>query len=130
MRPPHTPQIRLYRDWLTARRGLTFDSYAAMHHWSVTDLSAFWQSIWDYFDVQSPTPHTSVVQGDMPQARWFAGAQVNYVAQVFRHVEAAHAADLPAIISHSEESLASGAGARAQKLAPRGRPGAPPGGAQ
>ncbi len=112
MRPPHTPQIRLYRDWLTAKRGLTFDSYAAMHHWSVTDLSAFWQSIWDYFDVQSPTPHTSVVQGDMPQARWFAGAQVNYVAQVFRHVEAAHAADLPAIISHSEESLASGASAR------------------
>jgi len=112
MRPPHTPQIRLYRDWLTARRGLTFDSYAAMHHWSVTDLSAFWQSIWDYFDVQSPTPHASVVQGDMPNTRWFAGAQVNYVAQVFRHVEAAHAADLPAIISHSEESLASGAAAR------------------
>ncbi|MFN5348347.1 MAG: acetoacetate--CoA ligase [Polaromonas sp.] len=112
MRPPHTPQIRLYCDWLTARRGLTFDSYAAMHHWSVTDLSAFWQSIWDYFDVQSPTPHTSVVQGHMPSARWFAGAQVNYVAQVFRHVEAAHAADLPAIISHTEESLASGAAAR------------------
>ena len=112
MRPPHLPQIRLYRDWLTARRGLTFDSYAAMHHWSVTDLGAFWQSIWDYFDVQSPTPHTSVVQGDMPNTRWFAGAQVNYVSQVFRHVEAAQAADLPAIISHNEESLASGAAAR------------------
>jgi acetoacetyl-CoA synthetase len=112
MRPPHTPQIRLYRDWLTAHRGLTFDSYAALHSWSVTDLSGFWQSIWDYFDVQSPTPHASVVQGRMPDARWFAGAQVNYVAQVFRHAEAAHAAGLPAIISHNEDSLASGAAAR------------------
>ncbi len=112
MRPSHTPQIRLYRDWLTARRGLTFDSYAALHTWSVTDLSGFWQSIWDYFDVQSPTQHTSVVQGQMPGANWFAGAQVNYVAQVFRHVEAAHAAGLPAIISHDEDSLASGRAAR------------------
>ena len=112
MRPPYTPQIRLYRDWLTVSRGLTFDNYAALHRWSVTDLSAFWQSIWDYFDMQSPTPHTSVVQGQMPGARWFEGAQVNYVQQVFRHVEAAHAAGLPAIISHNEESLASGAAAR------------------
>ena len=112
MRPPYTPQIRLYRDWLTVSRGLTFDNYAALHSWSVTDLSAFWQSIWDYFDMQSPTPHTSVVQGQMPGARWFEGAQVNYVQQVFRHVEAAHAAGLPAIISHNEESLASGAAAR------------------
>ena len=112
MRPPYTPQIRLYHDWLTVRRGLTFDNYAALHSWSVTDLSAFWQSIWDYFDMQSPTPHTSVVQGRMPGARWFEGAQVNYVQQVFRHVEAAHAAGLPAIISHNEESLASGAAAR------------------
>ena len=112
MRPPYTPQIRLYRDWLTANRGLTFDNYAALHNWSVTDLSSFWQSIWDYFDVQSPSPHTCVVQGQMPEARWFAGAQVNYVAQVFRHAEAAHAAGLPAIISHNEESLTSGAPAR------------------
>ena len=112
MHPPYTPQIRLYRDWLTVSRGLTFDNYAALHRWSVTDLSAFWQSIWDYFDMQSPTLHTSVVQGQMPGARWFEGAQVNYVQQVFRHVEAAHAAGLPAIISHNEESLASGAAAR------------------
>ena len=106
---PYMPQIRLYQQWLQARRGLQFDSYAALHHWSVTDLPAFWQSIWDYFDVQSPTPHRFVVKGQMPQAQWFAGAQVNYAAQVFRHADAAHAAGMPAVISHSEASLASGA---------------------
>ena len=108
MHSPHLPQIRLYRNWLAARHGLKFDNYAALHQWSVTDLAAFWQSIWDYFDLQSPTPHASVVSGRMPAARWFAGAQVNYVAQVFRHAEAAHAAGLPAIISHNEASLANG----------------------
>ena len=107
----HIPQIRLYQQWLQSRRGLQFDSYVALHHWSVTDLAAFWQSIWDYFDVQSPTQHQFVLEGRMPAAKWFTGAQVNYAAQVFRHAEAAHAAGLPAIISHNEASLASGAAA-------------------
>ena len=109
--PPHIPQIRLYQQWLQSQRGLQFESYAALHQWSVTDLPAFWQSIWDYFDLQSPTPHQFVVKGQMPAARWFEGAKVNYAAQVFRHAEAAHAAGMPAIISHDENSLASGAAA-------------------
>ena len=112
MSAPYIPQIRLYQQWLQSKRNLQFDNYAALHQWSVTDLAAFWQSIWDYFDLQSPTPHQFVVEGRMPAAKWFAGAQVNYVHQVFRHAEAAHAAGLPAIISHNEASLANGDAAR------------------
>ena len=112
MHPPFTPQIRLYQDWLSSQRNLAFGSYGALHDWSVTHLSDFWQSIWDYFDLQSPTPHTAVVRGNMPNAAWFSGAQVNYAAQVFRHADAAHAAGMPAIISHDENSLNRGAAAR------------------
>jgi len=112
MSAPYIPQIRLYQQWLQSNRGLQFESYAALHQWSVTDLNAFWQSIWDYFDLQSPTPHQFVVEGRMPAAKWFAGAQINYAAQVFRHAEAAHAAGLPAIISHNEASLNHGNAAR------------------
>ena len=112
MHPPFIPQIRLYQNWLATHRGLTFDNYGELQNWSVTHLSDFWQSIWDYFDLQSPTPHTAVVRGQMPNATWFSGAQTNYAAQVFRHAEAAHAAALPAIISHDENSLSSGSAAR------------------
>jgi acetoacetyl-CoA synthetase len=60
--------------------------------------------VWDYFDLQSPTPHTAVLAcNTMPGAQWFPGAQVNYVRQVLRHVDAAHAAGLPAIISRNEK---------------------------
>ena len=108
--PPYIPQIRLYQDWLHTQRGLVFESYDALWRWSVTDLEGFWQSIWDYFELQSPTPHSTVLESrKMPGAQWFTGAQVNYVQQVFRHVEAAHAAGVPAIISHNEKSLAHGA---------------------
>jgi acetoacetyl-CoA synthetase len=107
--PAFTPQIRLYQDWLAAQRGLVFDSYDALWRWSTSDLEAFWQSIWDYFALQSPTPHSTVLETrDMPGARWFVGAQVNYVHQVLRHVDTAHAAGLPAILSHNEKSLAGG----------------------
>ena len=110
---PYIPQIRLYQDWLHQQRGLQFADYDALHQWSVTDLSGFWQSIWDYFALQSPTPHSAVLgAAQMPGAQWFPGAQVNYARQVFRHADAAQAAGCPAIVSHDETSLASGAPAR------------------
>ncbi|MEY2800684.1 MAG: hypothetical protein RL513_268, partial [Pseudomonadota bacterium] len=103
MAPPFIPQIRLYQDWLRDQRGLRFDSYDALWRWSTTDLPAFWQSVWDYFEMRSPTPHRAVL-GDarMPGARWFEGAQCNYVQQVFRHVAPAHAAGFPALIARNE----------------------------
>lgn len=103
MSAPYVPQIRRYQDWLRTRRGLNFENYDALWAWSVRDLPAFWQSIWDYFALESPTPHRSVLAGEkMPGARWFEGAQVNYARQVFRHVRPAHAAGFPAIVSRNE----------------------------
>ncbi len=101
--PAFTPQIRLYQNWLLEKRGLQFENYDALWQWSVTDLDAFWQSIWDYFELQSPTPHSAALSDDrMPQAQWFPGAQLNYAAQVLRHASAAYAAGMQAIISEDE----------------------------
>ncbi|RYX95425.1 MAG: acetoacetate--CoA ligase [Comamonadaceae bacterium] len=101
---PYIPQIRLYTQWLRDTRQLDFGSYDALWQWSVDDQPAFWQSIWDYFDLQSPTPHTSVLsEPRMPGAKWFTGARFNYAHQVFRHVEPAHAAGFPAIVSRNEK---------------------------
>src|SRR3954470_4733004 len=101
---PYVPQIRRYQDWLRAERGLAFDDYQALWDWSVRDLPAFWESVWDYFQLESPTPHRQVLAADrMPGARWFEGAQFNYARQVLRHVQPAHAAGFPAIISRNEK---------------------------
>jgi acetoacetyl-CoA synthetase len=98
------PQMRLYREWLERKYGLTFADYAAMWRWSTTDLAGFWRSIWDYHQLESPTAFTAVGDGlAMPGATWFDGAQVNYARQVFRHVELADAAKLPAIVAENEQ---------------------------
>ena len=101
-------QILRYTRWLERERGLKFDptttaGYDELWRWSIADLSAFWGSIWDYFDVRSPTPHSQVLVDEvMPGATWFPGAQVNYAAQVLRHADTAHAAGHPAIVFQSE----------------------------
>ncbi len=102
------PHILRYTRWLRETRGLEFDvttyqGYDRLWRWSCDDLTAFWQSIWDYFGVESPTPHTSVVVDEkMPGATWFPGARVNYAQHVFGDADAAHAAGHPAIVFRDE----------------------------
>mgnify|MGYP006162047795 FL=1 len=103
---PYVPQIRLYQNWLRDQRGLSFATYNDLWRWSVSDLEGFWQSIWDYFGLQSPTPHKAALsQNAMPGAVWFEGAKTNYAHQVFRHVQPADAAGLSAVISINEKGL-------------------------
>jgi acetoacetyl-CoA synthetase len=106
---PHPdPQILRYTRWLQTHHSLKFDpttvpGYDELWRWSVADLPAFWESIWQYFDVQSPAPYSRVLADEaMPGAKWFPGAQVNYAAQVLRHAAAAHAAGHPAIVFQNE----------------------------
>ena len=51
--------------------------------WSVTDLDAFWQAIWDYNHIVVAEPPRAVL-GDktMPGAEWFPGARLNYAQNV------------------------------------------------
>jgi len=101
---PYVPQIRLYQNWLRDQRGLSFDRYNDLWRWSVTELDAFWQSVWDYFELESPTPHTAVLEKNvMPGAVWFAGAKANYAHQVLRHVQPAHEAGFDAVICRNEK---------------------------
>ncbi len=101
---PFAPQIRLYQDWLKAHLGLSFETYKELWQWSITDLDAFWQSIWDYFDMRSPTPHSQVLaKNAMPGGQWFPGAQFNYAQQVLRHVQPADQAGFMALICRNEK---------------------------
>ena len=120
--PLPEPQILRYTRWLAAERGLHFDAtttegYDALWRWSVTDLRAFWGSIWAFAGMHSPTPFETVLVDEvMPGARWFPGAQVNYAQHVFSHADAAHAAGHPAILFQNEAMRARGESAEMQEI--------------
>lgn len=79
-------QVAAFMRWLRHERALDFPDYASLWQWSVTDIEAFWQAIVDYFEVRFDTPARAVLaRREMPGAKWFEGATLNYVQQVFRH---------------------------------------------
>jgi len=103
----HVPHLTRYQRWLSEHRGLQFDSYDALWQWSITDLRAFWGSLWSYYEVESPSAYeTELVAPVMPGAHWFPGAQLNHARHLLRHADAAHAAGHPAIVFQSERLAA------------------------
>ncbi|WP_199724892.1 acetoacetate--CoA ligase [Noviherbaspirillum saxi] len=90
-----------YMQWLRQTRQLSFDGYQELWQWSVGHIEAFWESLWQYFDMRHSTPYTSVLDSyKMPGAKWFDGARLNITEQLFRF----HAddGDQAAIIGKSE----------------------------
>lgn len=94
-------RIGTYLRWLSTHRGLDFADYDELWRWSVTDLPAFWQSIWDHFEVVSHTPATATLaERSMPGARWFPGATLNYAENVLRTPGRGDAD--PVVIAHGQ----------------------------
>ncbi|MGB6242090.1 MAG: acetoacetate--CoA ligase [Castellaniella sp.] len=94
-------RITDYQQWLHRRKSQVFQDYPALWQWSVDHLEDFYESIWEYFDLRSSTPHQRVLDRRvMPGARWFEGARLNLAEQVFRfHLDEP---GRPAIVSRSE----------------------------
>jgi acetoacetyl-CoA synthetase len=83
--------------WLEAERGLRFDGYHELWQWSVDDLEGFWSAIWDFFEVQADGEPTPVLASrEMPGARWFPNARLNYAEHVFAGKDDAETAILHA----------------------------------
>ncbi|MDB5796690.1 MAG: acetoacetate--CoA ligase, partial [Paucimonas sp.] len=102
--PERIEQSRLtdYLRWLAREKGLHFDDYDGLWNWSVTQLEAFWQSIWHYFGVKGSQPATQVLDAHkMPGAKWFDGARLNFAEQLFRF-HLGEQGERPAIIARSE----------------------------
>jgi acetoacetyl-CoA synthetase len=88
-----------YRKWLKAHKGLDFSNYFELYNWSVNQTEDFWASMWEYFDIISHSPHSSILSSHkMPGAKWFEGATINYAEHILRNANPNH----PAISYHSE----------------------------
>ncbi|MFD4366083.1 acetoacetate--CoA ligase [Rhodococcus sp. NPDC058521] len=89
-----------FSNFVTRRTGNEFGGYRELWEWSTAKTGEFWQSVWDYFAVQSDTdPGPALAESKMPGAQWFPGASVNYVNQVLR----GERDDRPAIVALGED---------------------------
>ena len=80
---PSPESTRLY-DFLqkvNKKYNKSFQSYNDLYQWSISDVSASWEEIWDYVGVRTSQPYTKVVSSDttlFPRPSWFQGAKLNF----------------------------------------------------
>ncbi len=76
--------LTAYIDWLRAERGVDVAAYPELWHWSVDDLEAFWNSIFDYFEIAYDGERGAALGARaMPGAEWFPGVRLNYAERAF-----------------------------------------------
>src|SRR3989440_7919579 len=72
-------EMRRFQRWAAERSGRELDSYEQLWRWSVEELEDFWAAIWDFCGVRASRGYERVLSSrEMPGARWFGGAQLNY----------------------------------------------------
>ena len=95
-----TTEIGRYLAWLERERGLAFSDYDELWRWSVDDLAGFWSSIWEFFEVKTHAPYSTILASDaMPGATWFPGARLNFAEHL---IGGADDAEQVAIVSYSQ----------------------------
>ncbi|MBA1202646.1 acetoacetate--CoA ligase [Pseudomonas capeferrum] len=82
---PSTAQVQAsrmdaFRRQVNRRYHLELNDYAALHRWSIEQRPAFWEALAECFQVRWHASPRKVLDdtGHMREARWFAGATLNY----------------------------------------------------
>ena len=75
-----------FRHEVNRRFDLQLSDYDSLHCWSIDQRAAFWQTLADYFAVCWHRPATAVLDEgpQMPDARWFSGATLNFAEHLLR----------------------------------------------
>ncbi|MFI5622503.1 acetoacetate--CoA ligase [Nocardioides sp. NPDC051685] len=74
-----TSRVGEFLTWLARERNLEMTTHDELWRWSVTDLVGFWSAVWEFFGVRAHAAYDTVLASrEMPGARWFPGATLNY----------------------------------------------------
>jgi acetoacetyl-CoA synthetase len=85
--------------WLKEKKELAFHDYQDLWLWSTQNGEAFWEALWEYFNITFEGHYDRVLTGHtMPYYRWFEGTRLNYAEHVFQK----YSESVPAIIYKSE----------------------------
>ncbi|MEU3273950.1 acetoacetate--CoA ligase [Saccharomonospora sp. NPDC006951] len=101
-------RIEGFREWLNAERGIDLADYARLQEFSTDSVDEFWSAVTDYLGVRWRKAPEEVLSGpEMPGARWFSGAELNYAEHALTGgVGGAEKADDElAVIFHREDGL-------------------------
>ena len=83
-------------DW-----GPRFNDYEALHHWSITEMEAFWRSVWRFCGVFAENDGPVLINGgQMPGAKFYPEARLNFAENLLRRRD-----DADAIVFWGEDKV-------------------------
>ena len=91
--------IMKYISYVNEKYGKNFSNYNELYEWSINDLENFWESVSDWVGIKYSKKHEKVLGStQMPGAKWFVGAELNFAENLLRHSNK----DKPALIFKGE----------------------------
>jgi acetoacetyl-CoA synthetase len=84
---------------INEKHGTSFETYDDLRRWSVANIQEFWTEMWELAEVRASRGYDRVVDdpAEMPGARWFEGATLNFAENLLRYRD-----DEPAISFRGE----------------------------
>jgi len=98
-----TANIRLFIELLQTRQDPGIRDYRDLYQYSIDHPDLFWRSVWDFCGITGKPGTTTVRNLDqLPGARWFPEAQLNFAENLLRFRD-----DQPALVFRGESGLRS-----------------------
>jgi acetoacetyl-CoA synthetase len=65
----------------------SFTGYFDLYNWSVTEITQFWEAVWDFVGIKASKKYTEVVDdlSMFPGTNWFPGAELNFAENLLRY---------------------------------------------
>jgi acetoacetyl-CoA synthetase len=90
--------------WL-GKKGIQKQSYPELLQWSTDNLDKFWELQLEYFQIQYSGEYNHVMQGQMPEVKWFDGISLSYAEHIFRNSSPGKAAVIFSSETKAPETL-------------------------
>ncbi len=113
---PKDTELFRFAQWLVKTRGVRLaplttadsvapDLYRRLHAWSITELSAFWDAVREYFGVIGTGFDTAaLVDSAMPGARWYPNAELNFAENLLERTRNTVDQESTALLTVNEDN--------------------------
>ncbi|MDV6235806.1 acetoacetate--CoA ligase [Leptospira ellisii] len=92
--------LNRYQTFLKESKRTNFSDYEQLRAWSVRDVGAFWESIWEFAGVIHSRKYETAFQKGVSfsQSRFFPGAKLNFAENLLRRKD-----EFPALVYRGED---------------------------
>lgn len=79
--------VTRFISFVNEKHGLEIDSYGELYRWSIENLQAFWEAMWEFGEIKASRRYDVVVDdlSKFPGAKWFIGAKLNFAENLLRY---------------------------------------------